>query len=181
MTSARSTRRLSLAHSQSCGPDPVSSTTFDRSAILAARAERDHFLAEHYASPISEEDRAGFAGADYYEPNDRFVFVGSFREVAAQVAVPSSTGTVSDYHGVGVIQITIDGHPYALTVLDDGDGGTFLAFGNPIWIIIPKPCCCASNANRCHCSVIERCCGYGCRINDFPVFLLYHIWKDFFT
>lgn len=108
----------------------MSSTTFDRSAILAARAERDHFLAEHYASPISEEDRAGFAGADYYEPNDRFVFVGSFREVAAQVAVPSSTGTVSDYHGVGVIQITIDGHPYALTVLDDGDGGTFLAFGD---------------------------------------------------
>ena len=105
-------------------------TRFDRSALLAARAERDRFLSDHYASPIPEEDRAGFAGADYYEPDERFVFVGSFQEFAAKVAVSSSTGTVSDYHSVGVVQITVDGRPYGLTVLDDGDGGAFLAFGD---------------------------------------------------
>lgn len=108
----------------------MSDTTFDRPAILAARAERDRFLAEHYASPIPEEHRAGFAGADYYEPDEQFVFLGSFRESASKVAVPSSTGTVSDYHGLGIIEMTIDDHPYALTVLDDGDGGAFLAFGD---------------------------------------------------
>lgn len=105
-------------------------TTFDRAAILAARAERDRFLSEHYASPIPEEDRAGFTGADYYEPDERFVFVGSFREIDAKVAVPSSTGTVSDYRSVGVVRITVNGRPYDLTVLDDGDGGAFLAFGD---------------------------------------------------
>ena len=103
---------------------------FDRSAILAARAERDHFLAVHYASPLPEEDLDGFEGADYYDPDERFVFVGSFRQASADVAVPSSSGTVSDYRCVGVAQITVDGHAYDLTVLDDGDGGAFLAFGD---------------------------------------------------
>lgn len=108
----------------------MNAAIFDRSAIIAARQERDHFLREHYASPIPEEHRADFTGADYYAPAARFVYVGSFQEVATTIAVPSSTGTVSDYHGVGVVQITIDGDPYALTVLDDGDGGAFLAFGD---------------------------------------------------
>lgn len=108
----------------------MKSTRFDRSAILAEREERDRFLSEHYASPIPEELRADFGGADYYEPDERFVFVGSFREVAAKVAVPSSTGTVSDYHSVGIAHITVDGHSYEMTVLDDGDGGAFLAFGD---------------------------------------------------
>jgi hypothetical protein len=108
----------------------VNSETFDPQAILAARTERDRFLAEHYASPIPEEHRTGFVGADYYEPNERFVFVGPLRDISAKVAVPSSTGAVSDYHCVGVVQITVDGHAYELTVLDDGDGGAFLAFGD---------------------------------------------------
>lgn len=108
----------------------MSRSAFDPESILEARAERDYFLAEHYASPIPEEDRADFAGADYYEPDRRFVFRGPFRDAPAKVAVPSSTGTVSDYHGVGVVQITIDERTYDLTVLDDGDGGTFLAFGD---------------------------------------------------
>jgi len=108
----------------------VKRTAFDRATIFAARTERDRFLAEHYASPIPEEDRAGFAGADYYDPDERFVFVGSFRKIAAKVAVPSSTGTVSDYHSVGIVRITVDGYSYDLTVLDDGDGGAFLAFGD---------------------------------------------------
>ena len=105
-------------------------STFDPPAILDARAERDQFLAEHYASPIPEEDRADFAGADYYEPDERFVFAGPFRDASAKVAVPSSTGTVSHYQCVGILRITVAGRPYELTVLDDGDGGAFLAFGD---------------------------------------------------
>jgi hypothetical protein len=105
-------------------------STFDPQAILDARAQRDQFLAEHYASPIPEEDRAGFAGADYYEPDERFIFAGPFRDASTQVVVPSSTGTVSHYHCMGILQITVDGSLYELTVLDDGDGGAFLAFGD---------------------------------------------------
>ena len=108
----------------------MSSNAFDRSKILAARDERDRFLAEHYASPILEEHRDDFAGAAYYEPDARFVFVGSFQEAATTVTVPSSTGAVSAYHSVGVVRITIESTPYTLTVLDDGDGGAFLAFAD---------------------------------------------------
>jgi uncharacterized protein (DUF1684 family) len=103
---------------------------FDRSAILAARAERDRFLVEHYASPIPEEHRAGFAGAAYYEPDERFVFVGSLLDGPTKVAVPSSAGTVRDYQSIGIARITVEGQSYDLTVLDDGDGGAFLAFGD---------------------------------------------------
>lgn len=103
---------------------------FNRSAILAARAERDRFLSEHYASPIPEEHRSGFSGADYYEPDERFVFVGSFLEAPTRVAVPSSAGTLSNYQSIGIARISVEGHSYDLTVLDDGDGGAFLAFGD---------------------------------------------------
>jgi uncharacterized protein (DUF1684 family) len=95
-----------------------------------ARAERDRFLSEHYASPIPEEHRPGFSGADYYEPDERFVFVGSFAEDPTRIAVPSSAGTVSDYQSIGIARITVEGDSYDLTVLDDGDGGAFLAFGD---------------------------------------------------
>ena len=52
---------------------------FDRSEILADRNERDQFLAHHYASPIPEEHRSDFVGADYYDfALDR----GSFVDIA---------------------------------------------------------------------------------------------------
>jgi uncharacterized protein (DUF1684 family) len=108
----------------------VKRNRFDRSAILAARAERDRFLSDHYASPIPEELRDGFAGADYYEPDARFVFVGPFLADPTRVAVPSSAGTVSDYPALGIARITVEGHSYDLTVLDDGEGGAFLPFGD---------------------------------------------------
>ena len=103
---------------------------FDPSAIRSERAERDRFLAEHYASPIPEESREGFEGIDYYEPNGRFVFAGGFRHSPAAVAILSSSGATSDYRSIGVLAITVGEQRYDLTVLDDGDGGAFVAFGD---------------------------------------------------
>lgn len=108
----------------------MTATSFDPAAIRAEREERDRFLAQHYASPIPERARHGFAGVDYYEPEARFVFTGSFRSSADEVAIRSSSGATSTYRSVGRLAITIEGRSYDLTVLDDGDGGAFVAFGD---------------------------------------------------
>jgi hypothetical protein len=108
----------------------VTDTGFDPAVVRAERDERDRFLSEHFASPIPEDQREQFGGADYYEPAARFVVTGTFRRSLDSIAVRSSTGATSHYRSVGVIAVTIEGRSYELTVLDDGDGGAFLAFGD---------------------------------------------------
>lgn len=103
---------------------------FDPAAILAERQERDRFLAEHYASPIPEEVQGDFTGVDYYELDARFAFSATLQGSSDSVPILSSSGATSDYHTVGVLAVTIQGRPYELTVLDDGDGGAFIAFGD---------------------------------------------------
>ena len=108
----------------------MSSSVFDREALLAQRTERDEFLSGHYASPIPEEARSTFAGATYFEPDERLVFTGPFVPVTGTVSIPSSTGSESRYRTVGNVQIAVNDRPYNLTVLDDGDGGSFVPFGD---------------------------------------------------
>lgn len=108
----------------------MTGTGFDPAAVRAERDERDRFLAEHFASPIPEEQRDGFGGADYYEPAARFVVAGTFHRSSDSMAIRSSTGGTSHYRSVGILTVTIEGRSYGLTVLDDGDGGAFLAFGD---------------------------------------------------
>jgi uncharacterized protein (DUF1684 family) len=106
-------------------------TAYDDEAILAERIERDSFLCEHYASPIPEEIRSAYEGAEYFDPDRRFAFSGEFAPSVATVSVPSSSGLESGYRCVGNVRIAIGGQDYDLTVLDDGDGGAFLPFGDP--------------------------------------------------
>jgi len=108
----------------------MSPSEYDRGALLAERADRDEFLSDHYASPIPEDARATFGGATYYDPDERFVFAGSFSPATGTVRVPSSSGSESRYRTVGSVQVSVDGRPYTLTVLDDGDGGAFVPFGD---------------------------------------------------
>lgn len=110
--------------------ESVSHSAFDRETLIAERAERDEFLAGHYASPIPEEARSTYAGAAYFEPDERFVFAGPFVPATGTVPVPSSTGSESRYRTVGSLQIAVDGRVCSLTVLDDGDGGAFAPFGD---------------------------------------------------
>ena len=108
----------------------MSPPAFDREALIAERNARDEFLSGHYASPIPEEARLTFAGAAYFEPDERFVFIGRFVPATGTVSIPSSTGTESRYRSVGSVQIAVEGLPYNLTILDDGDGGAFVPFGD---------------------------------------------------
>lgn len=108
----------------------MGTTAYDREAILTERIERDAFLCEHYASPIPEDVRPAYEGADYFEPDSHFAFSGPFASSVGTISVPSSSGLASGYRCVGSVQVAVAGDDYDLTVLDDGDGGAFLPFGD---------------------------------------------------
>lgn len=70
-----------------------------------------------------------FEGLDYFPIESEWVVAGEYEEVAAHsVQVPSTAGMENPYTMVGVVTVTIGNVPYRLTVLDDGDGDTFIPF-----------------------------------------------------
>jgi uncharacterized protein len=97
--------------------------------LIRERADRDAFLAEHYASPIPEEHRAAFGGLEYFPPDQAWEIKGHFEPTDPhKVSIPSTTGTESPYTMVGLAVLRIGGDSYRLMVLDDGDGGMFVPF-----------------------------------------------------
>ena len=97
--------------------------------IAEGREERDLFLREHYASPLPEEDQAGFEGLDYYPVDPVWRVRGTFtRHEPQKVQIPSTSGMDSPYTTVGVFDVGIGESTYQLVVLDDGDGGVFVPF-----------------------------------------------------
>ncbi len=101
----------------------------DLETLIEERTERDRFMADHYASPIPEEHRSGFPGLAYFSPDPNWEIPGVFEpSVPGKVAIPSTAGSASDYTMLGVVVLDIGDSTYALTVLDDGDGGMFIPF-----------------------------------------------------
>lgn len=95
------------------------------------RAERDRFLADHYASPLSEEDQADFDGLDYFPPDAAWRLTVAFRPVTpARMDVPSSSGGAHPYTLIGWATVTVSGSTHELAVLDDGDGSAFIPFAD---------------------------------------------------
>ncbi|MXV63001.1 DUF1684 domain-containing protein [Natronorubrum sp. JWXQ-INN-674] len=56
--------------------DPDTDATFDpdrwREELETKRAEKDEFFGDHPQSPVPPEDRDGFDGLDYFEPNPTY-------------------------------------------------------------------------------------------------------------
>jgi len=101
----------------------------NREQLLEQRSERDQFFAEHYASPIPEEDLPGFTGLAYFEPDPSWEISGRYEPTEPRkIPVPSTTGMESPYTMLGAVTLRIGDTPYRLTVLDDGDGGAFIPF-----------------------------------------------------
>jgi uncharacterized protein (DUF1684 family) len=97
--------------------------------ILSDRTERDRFLREHYASPLPEEHRDTFGGLAYFPVDGDWEFVGKFEPTDAHyVQIPSTAGMENPYTKVGVVTVSVEEVVYHLTVLDDGDGDTFIPF-----------------------------------------------------
>ncbi len=100
--------------------------------VARVRGERDSFLAQHYASPLPEEDQDHFTGIEYFDPDPGWRLTGTFRPPdSQQVDVPSSSGASHPYGHLGTVVITIGDASHALVVLDDGDGNAFIPFADP--------------------------------------------------
>ena len=97
--------------------------------VVAARAERDKFFAEHYASPLPEDMIEGFTGLAYFPPDPAWRVSASYAAADPQrIPVSSSSGATSEYIRLGTATVELDGTPWVVTVLDDGDGNPFIAF-----------------------------------------------------
>ena len=103
----------------------------NREALERYREQRDEFLGSSYASPLPDEDQEMFTGLSYFALNPDMAFAGTY--IAGDnspVQITSSLGTTSGYHKMGTFRVEIAGTSYDLTVLDDGDGNRFIAFGD---------------------------------------------------
>jgi uncharacterized protein (DUF1684 family) len=99
--------------------------------VARSRAARDVFLAEHYASPLPEEDQASFEGLDYFAPDEAWRLPAEYEPAPPKrIEIPSSTGTSHLYVRIGLATVHIDGIAHSLAVFDDGDGNVFIPFAD---------------------------------------------------
>ena len=101
----------------------------DAHAIQAERTERDRYMREHYDSPLPEEHIDSYEGLSYFAHDPAWRIPAEWMPSdPAKVPIPSTAGTDSAYTKVGTARCEIASETYALTVLDDGDGGSFIPF-----------------------------------------------------
>ncbi len=101
----------------------------DIEALAAERAERDRFMAEHYASPIPEEHVEAFTGLRWFDPDPAWRLTGAWDPLdSPKVPVPTSSGGEMAYTQLGTVSLEVAAKTYLLAVYDDGDGGPFVPF-----------------------------------------------------
>lgn len=99
-------------------------------ALALFRRQIDEFMGHHPQSPLAEEQRAGFAGLDYFAANEALLLetaVDRFPAAEPVVEMQTSTGEVRPYRRWGRFNFTVDGQEASLTIYTDGQG-LFLPF-----------------------------------------------------
>lgn len=96
------------------------------------RQMKDEFFRDHPQSPLTEEQKKGFEGLNYYPENAalRFDLPIEWYDKPNHVRMQTSTGDVQDYMRTGQIHFQVNGEPAALQVYQaaDEDGGYFIPF-----------------------------------------------------
>ena len=106
----------------------------ERAERLAGyRHRRDHFFAEHPHSPLTESQRAEFAGLDYFPESADLALTLPLDEsgpgIGEAVEIPTSDGKAKSFTRVGRVHFEVDGVPVELTVFKDSDRGSlFIPF-----------------------------------------------------
>jgi uncharacterized protein (DUF1684 family) len=106
----------------------------DKAKRLAGyRHRRDHFFAEHPHSPLSESQRAGFAGLDYFPERADLALNLQLDESEADVGetvdMPTTDGKTKSFTRAGRVRFEVEGEPVTLTVFKDSDRGSlFIPF-----------------------------------------------------
>jgi hypothetical protein len=101
--------------------------------LAGYRHRRDHFFAEHPHSPLSESQRAAFAGLDYFpERADLALNLPldeSGPDIGETLEIPTTDGKTKAFSRAGRVRLKVDGVPVELTVFKDSDRGSlFIPF-----------------------------------------------------
>lgn len=104
------------------------------SQLDAFRAAKDRFFKEHPQSPLTEEQRASFAGLRYFPEQPGLRMALAVEPVAEGVAVvmQTSTGDTQQYRRLGRLRFAVDDQEVALTLFADEAGGLFLPFADAL-------------------------------------------------
>jgi uncharacterized protein (DUF1684 family) len=107
--------------------------TEGESRLAGYRHRRDHFFAAHVHSPLDEQQRARFAGLDYFPERTDLALTlpldESGSDVGEEIDLPTTDGRTKPFVRAGRIRFDFEGTPLTLTVLRDAiQGGLFLPF-----------------------------------------------------
>lgn len=85
--------------------------------IEAFRKQKDKFLKEHPESPLLPEDKADFAGANYYPVDMKYRVVAMLvpEPHPGMFRVQTTTGDYKEYTRVGRLEFELDGQKLNLT------------------------------------------------------------------
>lgn len=101
--------------------------------LAAFRHRRDHFFGEHQHSPLTDEQRIGFEGLDYFPPREDLVLNmaldASGPGTGEVIDVETTDGKTKQFERIGSIAFSVDDQPATLRVYRDVlRGGLFIPF-----------------------------------------------------
>lgn len=99
------------------------------SELTAFRAEKDDFFKHHPQSPLLRDQKAKFAGLQYFPENESLrleVKVQRFED-ESPIVMQTSTGGVQEYIRYGRFKFDVDGQTAELTIYEN-ENGYFLPF-----------------------------------------------------
>jgi uncharacterized protein (DUF1684 family) len=100
----------------------------DTQALLDHRRQKDEIFRGRH-SPLDPDDRAGFSGLSYYEPNPDLVFRLPVESVErTRIQVETSDGSVRVHERAGVVRFEVNGEEASLALYDTGHPGYFVSF-----------------------------------------------------
>lgn len=104
------------------------------SQLEAFRAEKDRFFKEHSQSPLTDEQRASFAGLSYFPENPALRLALPVEPPAdpSPLVMQTSTGETQSYQRHGRIRFAVEGEEVALTLFADEAGALFLPFADAL-------------------------------------------------
>ena len=105
----------------------------DFSELEQFRKDKDDLFSSKPESPLTEEQKKGFKGLNYYPPNSDLIFKNLPLEPASGgeiVQIKTSAGDSEPYKKLGSINLEFDGQKGQLTVFEstDGNANIFLSF-----------------------------------------------------
>lgn len=98
-------------------------------ALLDHRRRKDEFFATSHHSPLPHDERHGFGGLSYYEPDPELILTLPVdTDVEGSLDIQTTDGAIRRYRRVGKVRFEVAGEESELTLFDTGHPGWFLPF-----------------------------------------------------